>query len=92
VGIRYEENTRFRVERICCKAEIAFARRLPLSELTSRGIIVEHGAYKMKHASTIWSDQGLMEAHLTAARDLGCPEWLIPLFRRWMERRQQRKG
>ena len=39
-GFGYEESIRVRIEGICIKASISFARRLPLSEMASRGNII----------------------------------------------------
>jgi hypothetical protein len=73
-GFGYEEQHRARIERICFKAERAFAHRLPDGEL------LIHAAQRQiarAYDSTIWSDVAFLQNNFQALRSLGCPEWAI---------------
>jgi len=73
-GFGYEEYRRARTERICYKAQRAFARRLPDGE----GLVGEAGQRideTRDHA--LWSDAAFRERNLQTLRDMGWPEWTL---------------
>ena len=82
-GIGYNQEQRFRVERCCFKASIAFARRLPDSESASREYIIHQAQLQINRDPRIWTDAGRAERKLAAIRELGGPEWLLCLVGRW---------
>lgn len=69
-GIRYTSANRARIESICLRAEIAFGRKVPGTEL-----LVEEAKHAMN--TEWWTDDAHSERrrhHLTV---IGCPAWLI---------------
>lgn len=94
-GFGYEERIRVRIEAICIKASMNFARRLPLSEMESRGYIMWSAKRMLERDTAYWSDEGRLEAKAAALLKLGCPEWLVRSVLRMgriMLRRRQRKA
>lgn len=57
-GFGYEEDRQFQIERICFRASIAFARRLPDTEGDSREQIIATGLQMIRRNPTFWTDEG----------------------------------
>ena len=80
-GIRYSKDRRHRIEGVCYRQEIVFAKRLP------DGTAVRQRAERMLgKGPEFWSDasceeQLVVEEHIEALRYLGAPEWLLSVFR-----------
>jgi hypothetical protein len=74
---------RVRIERICFKASMAFARRLPDSETENREIILHQAQQQIARDPHIWTNLGALESSLAAVRELGCPGWIVGLVRGW---------
>jgi len=92
-GFGYPEELRYRIERICMRQQLRFARRLPegnkISEEVERGLAT---------APSFWSDPAIkkrrLDGGLDALRSLGVPDRLIRFFlviRTMRERRLHRK-
>jgi len=78
-GIGYEEEKRERVEHICCKAMIAFARRLPLSKKAARKEIMSSARRQLERDPVIWTDRGQFESWISAMRESGDYAWLLKI-------------
>ena len=88
-GFGYDEELRPRVEAVCIRREIAFARRLPSGDR-----VRERAKEKLKWYATPdnLSDEALDQKHidgsLEALRHLGAPDWLgraaVPLGRLYL--------
>jgi hypothetical protein len=89
-GFGYEEGIRVRIEAVCLKASMRFARRLPLSEMASRGHIMWSAKQKLNVDTTFWSDQGRLEAKAAALLELGFPAWLVRFLLRRGQARLRR--
>jgi hypothetical protein len=86
-GFGYAESIRPRVERVCARAELAFAARIP------DGQSVVAGAQAILAApDTYWSDQEHARAEVKGLRNdldrLALPKWLD----RWLRRDLDRRG
>jgi hypothetical protein len=84
LGFGYEEAHRARVEAICHRAQLAFARRLP-----DPGGLVELAQRQLARDPADWSDAAFERNYEEGLRELGVPGWLVRLFR-WRIRRRQR--
>ncbi len=75
LGFRYDNRVRRRIEQLCVKQEIAFAKRLPNS-----GLYVEWARKKLEREW--WTDQKIETRRESELQALGCPAWLVRLRRR----------
>jgi hypothetical protein len=75
-GFGYEEYQRARIERICCKAQRAFARRLPNSQGAA---LVDEADKTMAWIGdpALWTDRALLERYLHRLRSAGWPDWAV---------------
>jgi hypothetical protein len=73
-GFGYEEQRRARIERVCFKAERAFARRLPDGEL-----LVQQAQRQIvrTYDGTLWTNAASLERDFQTLRGLRWPEWAI---------------
>jgi hypothetical protein len=90
-GIGYEEDLRPRVEAICVRRELAFARKLPNGRS-----VREWAEGAMRHPSTEWKDAAFAERDLEGSvqmlHHLGVPKWLVRMLvaiRAWRTGRQE---
>ncbi len=67
-GISFDEQNRPRIERLCIKSQLAFARRHP-----DGGPLVEMFEENLERADSWWSDQRLRSVQLQALTELGLP-------------------
>ncbi|WP_439357269.1 hypothetical protein [Bradyrhizobium sp. DASA03007] len=81
-GIRYKEAARLRVERICIRSELNFARHLPDADALQEQI-----AQRLdwcRDGNTHYTDQNMLleidQGNADALRHLGAPEWVIALL------------
>jgi hypothetical protein len=81
-GFGYSEPMRVRIEAMCIKASISFARRLPLSEMPSRGLIMWTSQQLLDRDAHFWSAWGRQEAKAALLVELGWPRWLVHLLGR----------
>ncbi|MCW3096431.1 MAG: hypothetical protein JWL77_2049 [Chthonomonadaceae bacterium] len=81
---------RMRVEHICFKAEIAFARRLPLSEKVVRKAIMSAARRQLERDPIIWTEVGRLEHDMEMFRKMGSPPWVVALLKRWALKRIRR--
>jgi hypothetical protein len=81
-GISYDESIRDRVESICVRRELAFAKLLPNGQQ-----VVEWAEACLATPSAAWTDTAFRERNLQGSievlRHLGTPRWLL----RFLERR-----
>ena len=71
-GFRYDQAIRPRIERVCIKAEIAFAARL------QDGVsVVRRAEYKLTRVHDAWTDHALRAQTVRRLRQLGAPNWMI---------------
>ncbi len=82
LGIDYQQSIRARVEAVCYKAEIDFARGLP-----DGAGIVQHAERALARDPTYWSTSTFRERDFEALRRLGCPDWLVRAVQ-WLSRRR----
>jgi hypothetical protein len=75
-GIGYDENVRGRVEAICIRRELAFARTLPSGEH-----VYEQAQDALSNPPATWTDTAVrdrdLEGSVQALRHLGVPNWLV---------------
>lgn len=83
-GIPYEEHSRGRIERICVRAAIAIARRLP-----DAGDLLAEEERKLRLGSEFWKDEAFFERRLGAMKASGVPQWLVTYFRKRQTRKTQ---
>lgn len=87
--IGYTENIRERVERICIKSEIAFAKRLPNGQK-----LVEMAESKLEMPKSYWTNGEFQKRDLDELTELGKENWLVrllhPIIRRKVEKRNAR--
>jgi hypothetical protein len=76
-GFGYSEAIYLRVERVCVRATIAFARRLPLTELASRGKIMAESHQLLQKSARMWSPIGRLRTQAWALSNLGVPAWVV---------------
>lgn len=86
-GIGYDERIRGRVEGVCARRELAFAKLLPDGEQAR-----EAAEARLALPLATWTDAAGLERNLQASleilRDRGAPSWMI----RWAERRGRGKA
>jgi hypothetical protein len=76
-GVHYEEKQRPRIEAVCFRRELAFAKKLPNGEQVQEQAernLVEHAKQDP------WTDAAFANrfdrAHIEALRKLGVPDWI----------------
>lgn len=97
-GIRYDEAVRHRIERICARRELDFARRLPGADA-----LIEEINWRIEQCEVgkeAFSDRKMWEEMDRGDRDvlrhLGAPEWVITVLLRtrdlvfWLRRLPRR--
>ncbi len=78
-GIHYTEDKRHRIEYVCHRQEIAFAKRLP--DATA---VRQRAERLLSMPPEFWDDttwDESIEENIKALRYLGVPEWLLSVFR-----------
>ena len=87
--IKYTEDIRDRIERICVKSEIAFAKRLPNGHKS-----VEIAESRLQLPQSFWTDDQFQQRDLGALADLRKKTWvariLYPLVKRKVDHRNAR--
>lgn len=87
--IKYKEDVRDRVERICVKSEIAFAKRLPNGQKSAA--IAES---RLQMPQNFWTNDQFQQRDLEALANLSKKNWLArilyPILKRIAARRRQR--
>lgn len=87
--IKYTEETRARVEQICIKSELAFAKRLPNGK-----DLIKMVESKLKRTEDFYSDAQFQQRNLQALDELGKKSWLArilyPIFKRKVNKRNAR--
>jgi hypothetical protein len=73
--IKYTEDIRERVERICIKSEIAFAKRLPDGQK-----LVEMAESKLKRSKSFYTDAQHQQRNLDALAELRKKNWLARIL------------
>ena len=86
-GFSYEESKRLRTERICFRAERAFARRLPNEEEQ-----VRRADEMLALDGECFSDAGRRAAMRDGLRTLGVPRWVVSILDRLTKERVQGDG
>ena len=77
-GFGYEESIRYRVERVCIRAERLTALRLPDGALE-----VERSSSHLENLDPEWlKNESFHARDIDDLRKLGCPEWIISLILR----------
>jgi hypothetical protein len=75
LGISYSKSHRLRIEKLCVRAELDFARRLP----ATLGL-VERLEHTYEHADHVWDQRRMVELRATMVegflRDLKAPAWV----------------
>ncbi len=79
-GYRYEPADRGRIERICIRAEMTFASRIPGS-----GLAIARTEQLLR--SEWWTREEHNRRSLAELRALGCPRWFVRVLH-WTARRQ----
>jgi len=88
LGFGYTEAERARLERTCTKAELAFARRLAVSE---RDKLVDQAQRDLEGIRTSsLTDTAMRVGKIKALREADVPSWLTRAFEWWLERRSSR--
>ena len=82
LGFDYREDRRQRIEAICFRSEIAFARKLPAA-----GDLVERAERQLARDPAFWSDRAMRTHAMTELHELGVPWWLVRLLE-WVTRRR----
>jgi hypothetical protein len=82
LGFGYDEPRRARIEAICYRAQLAFARRLP-----DPGGLVELAQRQLSRDPADWSDAAFERNYEEGLRELGVPGWLVRLLG-WRKRRR----
>lgn len=83
-GFVYSRSNKIRIERLCVKAELLLASRIP-----NGGAIVPDLQEQIVYAERLWSTANHHVTTLSRLRDLGFPEWLIRLVERASRRRHR---
>jgi hypothetical protein len=77
LGFGYGERERARIEHVCFRAEIAFARRLP-----DAGDVIARAERQIARDPIIWTDAGRRAGYAGDLQALGVPRWLARLLSR----------
>jgi hypothetical protein len=87
--VKYTEDIRDRVERICIKSEIAFAKRLPDGQK-----LVEMAESKLKRPKSFYTNAQFQQRNLDALAELRKKTWLArilyPILKRKLEKKNAR--
>jgi hypothetical protein len=81
-GFAYSPECRQRIEAVCCRAEIAFASRLP--DATE---LVQDAERNLAREAEFWSDEAMRGRTISNLRSFGVPSWLVWLLGRLWNRR-----
>jgi hypothetical protein len=81
LGFGYEPARRARIEAICFRAEIAFARRLADPE-----DVIDRAQRQLTHDPSYWTDGAFRRRTLGDLTTLGLPRWLVALLDRLTRR------
>ena len=81
LGFRYAAERRARIEGICFRREIAFARRLP-----EPGDLVPTAERQLTREPEYWTDQAFRERTAAELERLGVPSWLVRILERMSRR------
>ena len=76
LGFGWQEDRRKRIEAICSRSQIAFARRLP-----DPGDLIEHAERQLALESSHFTDDAFRKQDLSELRELGVPGWLVRFLR-----------
>ena len=86
--IGYEEEKRIRIEKICFKSQIAFAKRLPNGEQ-----LIKNAELNLKLPETFWTNSEFQQRNLKALAEIGKKFWparaLYPIARWFVEKRKR---
>ena len=82
-GITFDEDVRPRIERLCIKSQIEFARKHPDGEPLIE-VFLEH----LRRKDAWWSNQRLRSVQLRALKDLGLPKRIRWAVKRVTQERQ----
>ena len=81
-GFSYDAECRQRVEAICVRSELAFARKVPDS-----GRIVSAAEWRLALPASHWTDAGFTQRARQQLRSIGIPKWLARVLLRVRRRR-----
>jgi len=73
LGFRYGEAFRERIERICVRMEVAFARRVPGTDTLVADVLAQL-------ENPWWTSEAMYEDGVKQLRAVGTPEWLVRLI------------
>ena len=80
-AIPYSEDLRCRIERLCMRQELAFAKTLP-----DNAVVMASIAQRLQAAPDTWSNQAMIGRYnanaYQRARDAGLPDWATRAFMR----------
>jgi hypothetical protein len=74
-GLDHSKRTaedRMRIEHICCRRQIAFARRLPNGDE-----LIDRARAHIAEPAEYWSQRAASKRALDELHRLGCPQWII---------------
>jgi hypothetical protein len=83
-GFGYDPTKRSQVERICVRAEISFAKRLP-----GGAPLAQAATARLDFGEAFWSDEEFLQRDLKALRTLNMPTWFIRLAERGARRKRK---
>ncbi len=90
-GFGYDEAERDRIEKVCLRREMAFAKRVPGATLDGR--VEETLAHERDYSDASLDEMAVADGRKQLA-ELGTPRWIIEAavaFRRWRTRRLSRR-
>ena len=90
-GIRYEEESRIRIEQICIRRQLAFAATLP-NESEARGWAEQISEGLSSDMSNAAMAKRSFEGLIESARHIGLPEWFINIGIALQARRDRRRA
>lgn len=85
--IKYTEEMRHRVERLCVESEMAFAKRLPDGQKAA-----EIAESRLRIPETYWTNAQFQQRDLDALSDLGTKFWLARLLYTFVKRRVDKRA
>ena len=71
-GVAYHVKRRSKIERICVRAELVFASRLPHSDE-----LVDDARKRLDYGEEFWSNDAFLQRELLALEKFGFPNWII---------------
>jgi hypothetical protein len=86
LGLRYTPDRRVRIEAICFRSELAFARRLP-----EPGNLIAEAERQLTRDPAYWTDEAFRQRMISEGQKLGIPHWLLRILD-WASARRQQKG